>query len=105
MPRGRVQEQEPQRYATSYHATSQKTQTTDELLTVKHAIKLGVRRCKVVSLDWLDDTLLKNKKLPEKSYLLTTLLKGEREKRIREQKETKGAELADRFVNTSEFKT
>jgi hypothetical protein len=55
-----------------------------------------------VTLDWLEDSLFRDKKLPVKDYQLSAVLKNERAKELQAVKIAKGHELAERFVNTSE---
>ena len=73
----------------------------DIYATVKQASKVGGQQCKIVTLDWLEDSLFRNKKLPVKDYLLRAVLKNERAKEIDAAKVAKGHELAERFVNPS----
>ncbi|KAJ9152179.1 hypothetical protein NKR19_g4666 [Coniochaeta hoffmannii] len=70
-------------------------------LKVKQAAKLGVKQCKIVTLDWLEDSLFRDKKLPVKDYSLNAVLKNERAKESQVAKLAKGNELAERFVNTN----
>ncbi|OIW34020.1 hypothetical protein CONLIGDRAFT_205965 [Coniochaeta ligniaria NRRL 30616] len=70
-------------------------------LRVKQAAKLGQKQCKIVTLDWLEDCLFRDKKLPVKDYQLSAVLKNERAKELQDAKIAKGHELADRFVNTN----
>jgi hypothetical protein len=78
----------------------QTCQTNTEA-TVRQALKRGVKACHVVTLDWLEDSIHKNKKLSETPYLLITLLKAERASELEQQKKARAAELEKRFVNTS----
>lgn len=73
------------------------------MASVKQAAKLGQTQCKIVTRDWLEDSLLKDKKLPVKDYQLSAILKNERAKELQNAKIAKGNELAERFVNTSEL--
>lgn len=68
---------------------------------VKQAAKLGQKQCKIVTLDWLEDSLFRDKKLPVKDYQLNAILRNERAKELQDVKMAKGTELAERFVNTS----
>jgi hypothetical protein len=77
--------------------------STDLGIVVKQAAKLGQKQCKIVTLDWLEDSLFRDKKLPVKDYQLSAVLKNERAKELQEAKVAKGHELAGRFVNTSEL--
>lgn len=52
-------------------------------------------------MDWLEDALLKNRKLPETEYLLTTFLKEEQGKLLEAKKKARADFLEARFVNTS----
>lgn len=70
-------------------------------VTVKQAAKLGAKQCKIVTLDWLEDSLFKSKKLPVKDYLLNAVLKNERAQELDSIRIAKGIDLAARFVNTS----
>lgn len=54
-----------------------------------------------MTLDWLEDSLFRDKKLPVKDYQLSAVLKNERAKELQDAKVAKGHELAERFVNTS----
>jgi hypothetical protein len=45
--------------------------------------------------------MLKNKKISEKAYLLTTLLKNEGAREREEAKKARATQLEERFVNTS----
>jgi hypothetical protein len=45
--------------------------------------------------------MLKNKKISEKAYLLTTLLKSEGAREREEAKKARATQLEERFVNTS----
>ena len=60
-----------------------------------------MKQCKIVTLDWLEDSLFRDKKLPVKDYTLNAVLKNERAKESQAAKLAKGNELAERFVNTS----
>ncbi|KAK1769225.1 hypothetical protein QBC33DRAFT_347514 [Phialemonium atrogriseum] len=71
---------------------------------VKQALKRGAA-CHIVSVDWLEDSINKKRRLKEKPYLLTTALKQERAKIRREVKEAKGLEQAERFVNSNLYHT
>lgn len=62
-----------------------------------------MKQCKIVTLDWLEDSLFRDKKLPVKDYSLNAVLKNERAKESQVAKLAKGNELAERFVNTSRF--
>lgn len=68
--------------------------------TVKAAVKLGAKKCRIVTLDWLEDSIMKNRKLSENDYLVRLLLKGEADKKKQDARE-KGVELEKRFVNPS----
>lgn len=67
---------------------------------MKQALKRG-RACHIVTVDWLEDSINKKRRLKEKPYLLSSAFKQERAKIRREEKEVKGLEQAERFVNPS----
>lgn len=57
-----------------------------------------------MTLDWLEDSLFRDKKLPVKDYQLSAVLRNERANELQKAKVAKGHELAERFVNTSELR-
>jgi len=56
----------------------------------------------VVTLDWLEDSMTKKRRLPEREYSLDQTLRKEREVERRTLKAIKGAEQAERAVDPSE---
>ena len=67
--------------------------------TVKTALRR--RGCELVTLDWLEDSMMRGRKLPEEPYSHLRVLRREREKERRRQGILKGMELAVRQVNPS----
>ncbi|KAK3340562.1 hypothetical protein B0H65DRAFT_263591 [Neurospora tetraspora] len=57
------------------------------------------KKCHIVSLDWLEDSLFKEKRLPEDKYSHVATLKALRDKARLEKKIAKGVEEEDRAVN------
>ncbi|KAK5653095.1 hypothetical protein OQA88_9193 [Cercophora sp. LCS_1] len=68
---------------------------------VKKALKLGYKACKIVTKDWLEDSMTKKRRLPEKGYALDTELKKERAKKKAETRHQRGIEQAVRAVNSN----
>lgn len=69
---------------------------------VKQALRCDHRACHIVTKDWIEDSISKRRRLPEKPFLLSAAFKEERRKRILQARVTKGIEQAETFVNTSE---
>ena len=45
---------------------------------VRAAKKRGVKNCKIVSLDWLEDSINARRKLPEKEFMLAGIVRAEK---------------------------
>ena len=57
----------------------------------------------MVALEWLEFSMIQKKVLPVKQYSFRETLKREREEERRIKEVSKGNELAERAVNTSEL--
>jgi hypothetical protein len=69
---------------------------------VKAALKRP-KTCQIVTLDWLEDSMLKGKRLDEEPYSHLRALKRERERERQRLSVMKGLEKAVREVNPSMF--
>ncbi|KAK4115028.1 hypothetical protein N656DRAFT_694761, partial [Canariomyces notabilis] len=65
---------------------------------VREALK-HQKTCHIVSLDWLEDSMLQAKRLPEEPYSFVRTLKQQREKERRRMMVIKGLEQAEKGVN------
>ncbi len=76
------------------------------LLTSSGAVKAALKRgktCEIVTLDWLEDSMLGRRRLPEEKYSHRRALKRKRERERRQEMLVKGLEKAVKEVNPSEF--
>ncbi|KAL1855233.1 hypothetical protein VTK73DRAFT_8620 [Phialemonium thermophilum] len=74
----------------------------DRVPRVKKALIGGDKtRCHVVTVDWLEDSCHKGRRMPEKPYLLTASIKEERAKRLQKERRARAMKLAEKFVNTN----
>ena len=69
---------------------------------VKAALKRG-KACEIVTLDWLEDSMLRRRRLPEAGYSHLQALRRKRERERKQMMVVKGLEKAVREVNPSEF--
>lgn len=69
---------------------------------VKAALKRS-KTCHIVTLDWLEDSMLKGKRLDEEPYSHLRALKKERERERKRLMVIKGLEKAVREVNQSMY--
>ncbi|KAK0711581.1 hypothetical protein B0H67DRAFT_541329 [Lasiosphaeris hirsuta] len=67
---------------------------------VRAALKRAKKECKIVTIDWLEDSINKKRRLPEGGYSLDKALKEERAEQRQEVKVAKGLEQAEKAVNT-----
>ncbi|KAK3357226.1 hypothetical protein B0T25DRAFT_579334 [Lasiosphaeria hispida] len=67
---------------------------------IKAALKRGKKECQIVTVDWLEDSINKRRRLPEREYSLDKSLKGERAKQRQDSKVAKGLEQGEKAVNT-----
>ncbi|KAK3944285.1 hypothetical protein QBC46DRAFT_441987 [Diplogelasinospora grovesii] len=58
-------------------------------------------KCHIVTIDWLEDSIFKNRRLAEGPFSLLGLLKQERARHRAAIKVRKGVELGNKFVNTN----
>jgi hypothetical protein len=72
--------------------------TSCSAASVKEALK-RLNTCEIVTLDWLEDSMHKRKRLPEDPYSHVQALKRERERERRRLAVLKGLEKAVREVN------
>jgi hypothetical protein len=68
--------------------------------TVREALKRG-KLCQIVTLDWLEDSMHRRKRLDEEPFSHLRALKKEREREKRRVRGIKGLEQAVRTVNPS----
>ena len=77
---------------------------TPDIQLVKEALKRvhkKEKRCHIVSLDWLEDSLFADRRLPEDSYSHVATQKALKDKKRLEKKIAKGVEEEERAVNSS----
>jgi hypothetical protein len=72
---------------------------------VRRAIKLGRKACHIITKDWLEDSITRKRKLPERDYSLYAISQEERSKEKQEAGTAKAVGLEDKFVNTSKLST
>ena len=69
---------------------------------VTAALKSKGGKVKVVTKDWLEDSIMKGKRLGEKEFELGEVLRKEREEERRKMRVVRGMELGERGVDPSE---
>ncbi|KAK1750686.1 hypothetical protein QBC47DRAFT_352744 [Echria macrotheca] len=66
---------------------------------VRAALRRGDKKCKVVTRDWLEDCMSRNKLLPVKEYSLAEKIRRENARKRREMAVVRGMEIGERGVN------
>ena len=80
---------------------------TEGVQTVRAALKRGRKTVKLVTLDWFEDSISKERRLPEKDFevdrVLRKQMKHKMKKKLKEKQMKEGMEMAVKSVNPSEF--
>ncbi|KAK3313814.1 hypothetical protein B0H66DRAFT_362840 [Apodospora peruviana] len=68
---------------------------------VQEALRRGCKSCKVVTRDWLEDSMHADRRLPEVQFSPVKVVRKERKKELHKLQVMKGNLLAERAVNTN----